>query len=74
MSKIFILFLISYLIYRWLIRPFVKPRHKGFYSTHNSTSDQTKKEGDVNMSGKPESSKKVFDKSDGDYVDYEEVD
>lgn len=74
MSKILLIFLISYLIYRWIIRPFVKPSRKGFYTNQSNASRQKQKEGDVKMSGKPQSNKKVFDKSEGDYVDYEEVD
>lgn len=74
MSRWLFYLLIGYLIYKWFVRPILRKFSPYQQQYHNSSQQpQKEKEGSVKVTDAPKDTKKVFDKSDGDYVDFEEV-
>ena len=68
---LFIIFFLIRVITRYVLRSYFKNMQNNF---ENQQNQQTKKkEGDVTINTKPRKDKK-FTNSEGDYVDYEEID
>ncbi len=68
---LFIIFIIIRLITRFVLQSYIKNVKRNFEDQQNKYSQ--KKEGDITINSKPSKDKK-FENSDGDYVDFEEVD
>ncbi len=67
---LFVIFFIVRIFTRYVLRRYFSKMQQNFEDQQQQY--QNKKEGDVTINTKPNSSKKI-DKDEGDYVDYEEV-
>jgi len=70
-----IFFIVTYIlgiIGRLLLKRYVKKAQKHFEQQKSEYQNQFKKEGDITIQ-KTNNSEKIINKSEGDYVDYEEV-
>ena len=68
---LFIIFFIVRIFTRYIFRSYVKNMQQNFGNHQNK--NNSRKDGDVTINTKPNQGKK-FDKDEGDYVDYEELD
>lgn len=76
MSRWLLYLLIGYLIYKWFIRPILRkfnPYQQQQQYQRSAQQEPQEKEGSVKVTDSPQDAKKVFEKTDGDYVDFEEV-
>lgn len=70
-----IFFIVTYvlgIIGRLMIKRFIKKAQKNFEQQQSYAQNQHKKEGDVTIH-KTTNNEKLIDKSEGDYIDYEEI-